>query len=112
MLVVGRTRPSTLSHVVAEEPPTGGHWQRQSFWVLALADAREQNKWVRVQRFYTAATAAQIASDIRSAHNRSLETLRVRGILPGEVWNARWAADEKCPPGNFSIWIKFQGYKK
>ena len=107
-----RRRSSSSKRVVAEDPPNGGHWQRQSFWVLALDDARQQGRWVRVQRFYTATMAAQIASDIRSAHRRPLETLRVRGILPGEVWTARWGVDEKCPPGSFSIWIKFVGHKK
>jgi len=110
--VVERGRSKSSWRVVAEEPPNGGHWQRQSFWVLALDDARQQNRWVRVQRYYTASTAAQIASDIRSSHRRPLDTLRVRGILPGELWTARWGADEKCPPGSFSIWIKFVGYQK
>lgn len=98
------------SRAIAEDPPTDAHWQRQSFWVLALAEARQQNRWFRIQRFYTAATAQQISSDIRSAHRRPLDTLRVKGILPGERWDARWSADEKCPPGNYSIWVRFAGH--
>lgn len=96
-------------HAIPDEPPSNTHWQRQSFWVLALQEAREHKRWVRIQRLYTASTAAQISSDIRSAHMRDLDTLRVRGILPGERWEARWGTDDKCPPGNFAIWVRYLG---
>ena len=76
---------------------------------MALREARELNRWVRIQRLYTASTAAQISSDIRSAHMRDLDTLRVRGILPNERWEARWGTDDKCPPGNFAIWVRYLG---
>lgn len=104
--VAKKVRTTLRQRAVVEEPPGRGHWQRQSFWVHTFQDAREHGRWVRVPRFYTSATAAQIASDIRSAHRRPLETVRVRGILPGEVWSARWDTDEKCPPGSFAIWIR------
>jgi hypothetical protein len=96
-------------HVVPGDPPASAGWQRQSFWVLALREARQHGRWVRIQRMYTASTAAQISSDIRSAHMRDLDTLRVRGILPGERWEARWGTDDKCPPGNFAIWVRHLG---
>jgi hypothetical protein len=96
-------------HAVPDEPPNNSHWQRQSFWVLALREARQQGRWVRIQRMYTASTAAQISSDIRSSHMRDLDTLRVRGIMPGERWEARWGTDDKCPPGNFAIWVRYLG---
>lgn len=96
-------------NVVPGDPPPDGPWERRSFWVVALEAARREKSWVRVNRFYTAATAAQIASDIRSAHNRDTDTLRVRGILPGERWEARWGVSPECPPGNFVIWVRFLG---
>jgi len=96
-------------HAVPDDPPDNGQWRRQSFWVLALREARQHDRWVRIQRLYTASTAAQISSDIRSAHMRDLKTLRVRGILPGEQWESRWGTDDKCPPGNFAIWVRYRG---
>ena len=96
-------------HAVPDDPPDMGQWKRQSFWVLALREARQHDRWVRIQRLYTASTAAQISSDIRSAHTRDLDTLRVRGILHGEHWEARWGSDDKCPPGNFAIWVRYRG---
>ena len=106
--VIDEPRNDTL-RAVPDDPPETGRRQRQSFWVVALREARQHDRWVRIQRLYTAATAAQIASDIRSAHTRDLDTLRVRGILPGERWEARWGTDDKCPPGNYAIWVRYHG---
>jgi hypothetical protein len=102
-------RTPTKPRAIAEDPPFDEGWQRTSFWVLLFADARKEDRWFRVNRFYTSSTAAQIASDIRSAKRRPLDKLRVRGILPGENWDAKWGSDEKCPPGHFSIWVRFCG---
>jgi hypothetical protein len=103
---MARRQTARTQRVVAEDPPNDSMWQRTSFWVLVFEDARKEDRWFRVERFYTATTAAQLASDIRSASRRPLDKLRVRGILPGENWTARWGSDEKCPPGNFSIWVR------
>ena len=102
-------RSSSTPRAIAEDPPDDAGWQRTSFWVLLFADARKEDRWFRVNRYYTASTAAQIASDIRSSKNRPLDKLRVRGILPGENWTAKWGTDDKCPPGHFSIWVRFLG---
>ena len=99
-------RTQIKQRAIAEDPPDESSWQRTSFWVLVFAEARKEDRWFRVDRFYTATTAAQIASDIRSAAHRPLDKLRVRGILPGETWTARWGTDDKCPPGHFAIWIR------
>jgi len=101
--------PDPDENVVRDEPPPDGPWKRRSFWVVVLESARREKTWVRANRFYTAATAAQIASDIRSSHNRSTDNLRVRGILPGERWEARWGVSPECPPGNFVIWVRYLG---
>ncbi|MFM8528337.1 MAG: hypothetical protein ACKOD2_01430 [Ilumatobacteraceae bacterium] len=95
--------------IVRGDPPPVGPWKRRSFWVMVLESARRETSWVRANRFYTAATAAQLASDIRSAHNRDPEKLRVRGVLPGERWEARWGVSPECPPGNFVIWVRYLG---
>ena len=89
---MARRQTTRTQRVVAEDPPNDSMWQRTSFWVLVFEDARKEDRWFRVERFYTATTAAQLASDIRSASRRPLDKLRVR--------------DEKCPPGNFSIWVR------
>ena len=94
---------------VSDDQPVDPLWQRRSFWVHALEAARGKSTWVRVQRFYTAATAAQIASDLRSAHRRKPENVRVRGVLPGERWDARWGVSPEGPNGQFAIWVRYVG---
>lgn len=96
-------------NVIHDEPPPDGPWLRRSFWVRVFESARQETSWVRANRFYTSSTAAQIASDIRSAHNRDLDTLRIRGILAGEQWEARWGVSPECPAGSFVIWVKYLG---
>ncbi len=92
--------------VTPEDPPDSNNWQRRSFWVMALESARQHATWVRVHRLYTAKTASQIASDLRSAHRRQQNNVRVRGVLPGERWDARWGASPDGPPGQFCIWVR------
>jgi len=94
---------------VSDEQPADSLWQRRSFWVHALESARTKPGWVRVQRFYTANTAAQIASDLRSAHRRTPDRVRVKGVLPGERWDARWGVSPEGPNGQFAVWIRFIG---
>lgn len=95
--------------VTPEDPPDPSGWQRRSFWVMALESARQHPSWVRVHRLYTAKTASQIASDLRSAHRRQQNNVRVRGVLPGERWDARWGASPDGPPGQFCIWVRLIG---
>jgi len=95
--------------VTPEDPPDPNNWQRRSFWVMALESARQHATWVRVHRLYTAKTASQIASDLRSAHRRQQDNVRVRGVLPGERWDARWGASPDGPPDQFCIWVRLVG---
>ncbi|MGA0877627.1 MAG: hypothetical protein ACO3SP_00765 [Ilumatobacteraceae bacterium] len=95
--------------VTPEDPPDPSGWQRRSFWVMALQSARQHPSWVRVHRLYTAKTASQIASDLRSAHRRQQNNVRVRGVLPGERWDARWGASPDGPPDQFCIWVRLIG---
>jgi hypothetical protein len=61
---------------------------------------------VKVDRLYTQSTAAQLASDIVNADHREAATVRVRGIHPGERWDARWEPAGGNLPGDFVVWIR------
>lgn len=93
----------------AEQLPPEQDWIRRSFWVKTLQNARQRKTWTRVNRLYTEKTAAQLASDLRSAHHRDVKNLRLRGVLPGDRWDTRWNASPEGPDGQFSIWIRFLG---
>ncbi len=95
-----------------EDLPPQNDWIRSSFWVKTLRTARPRKTWFRVPRMYTEKTAQQIASDLRSAHHRDPKKLRVKGVLPGDRWDARWNASPEGPDGQFSIWIRFLGEDK
>jgi hypothetical protein len=107
--VVGTANPRIDRGVTPEDPPDPNNWQRRSFWVMALESARQHATWVRVHRLYTAKTASQIASDLRSAHRRQQDNVRVRGVLPGERWDARWGASPDGPSDQFCIWVRLVG---
>jgi hypothetical protein len=95
-----------------EDLPPQNDWIRSSFWVKTLRTARPRKTWFRVPRMYTEKTAQQIASDLRSTHHRDPKKLRVKGVLPGDRWDARWNASPEGPDGQFSIWIRFLGEDK
>jgi hypothetical protein len=78
---------------------------RNSFWSRTFAHARRDGGWVRVPRLYTKSSAQQIASDICNAHTRDERKFRMRGILPGEKWRARWEWHADGMPSDFSVWI-------
>ena len=101
--------PSSDPQVTAEDPPEVNGWSRRSFWVKALEAARRHDSWVRVHRLYTEKTASQIASDLRSAHRRADNNVRVRGVLPGERWDARWGVSPDGPNGQYAIWVRYLG---
>lgn len=83
---------------------------RTSFWVRTFELARRRSgQWHRVPRLYTQSSAAQLASDISNAHRRNLDTLRVKGILPGETWEARWSQAPDGPSGDHEVWVRCAG---
>ena len=94
------------THAAGMDPRPRG--SRTSFWVRTLQVARDRDGWHRVPRFYTLATAAQLTSDIVNAAHRHPDTVRVKGILPGEVWNARWGHASDAPGSDFVVWIKLE----
>lgn len=71
-----------------------------------LQYARDHRDWVHVPRYYTQNTAAQLVSDINNAAHRYPATVRVKGILPGERWEARWAQAADGPRGDHIVWIR------
>ena len=79
---------------------------RTSFWVRTLELARTRGDWVKVHRFYTQATAAQLTSDIINAVHRDPATVRIKGIRPGEVWDAKWGQAADGPRGDHVVWIR------
>lgn len=83
---------------------------RSSFWIRTFDLARQlaelrPEEWLRVPRLYTRATASQVTSDINNAHRRPA-TVRMRGILDGEVWEARWDDPLHGPRGHFAVHIR------
>jgi hypothetical protein len=94
-----------------EDFPPDQDWIRRSFWVKTLHIARQRKTWIRVNRLYTEKTAAQIASDLRSAHHRDPKKLRVKGVLPGDKWDTRWNSSPEGPEGQYSIWVRFLGHE-
>ena len=94
-----------------EDFPPDQDWIRRSFWVKELENARRRKTWTRVNRLYTEKTAAQIASDLRSAHHRDPTKLRVKGVLPGDKWDTRWNSSPEGPEGQYSIWVRFLGHE-
>lgn len=93
-----------------ENPPTSVPWRRRSFWVVALEEIRLNPRvWHRADRLYTRATAAQIASDLRSVHRRGAKNVRVKGVLDGEAWDARWELSPDGPDNQYAIWVMYLG---
>lgn len=95
-----------------EDLPPQNDWIRSSFWVKTLRTARPRKTWFRVPRMYTEKTAQQIASDLRSAHHRDPKKLRVKGVLPGDRWEALSNPSPEGPDDQFAIWIRFLGEDK
>ncbi len=79
---------------------------RTSFWVRTLDAARRHDTWMMVPRHYTQRTAAQVVSDIVNAVHRHPSTIRVKGIRPGERWEARWSPADGGAPGDHVVWIR------
>ena len=94
---------------IKSTPPTLRRPQRRSYWPMVFAEAREcPGEWVRIDRWFNRSTAAQVASDLRNAHRRSLSKMRFSGIEVGDVWDARWGTDPAdANPEHFYLWLCF-----
>jgi len=64
---------------------------------------------VKVVTPMTRSTAAQFASDIRRIGLRDATSIRVKGFLDGEQWDAVFANDPADPNADhFYLWICLQ----
>jgi hypothetical protein len=90
-------------------PPNPSRRHRRAYWPGVFREAREcPGEWVRIEKWFTEATAQQMASDLRNAHRR--EKLRVSGFEPGDQWETCWGVDPSDPdPDHFYIWLRFDG---
>ena len=95
---------------VRSTPPNVRKPQRRSYWPAVFAEAREcPGEWVRSEKWFNRATAAQIASDLRNAH-RCATKMRVSGYEAGDRWETRWDNDPTdSNPDHFYIWLRFDG---
>jgi len=82
----------------------------REIWPRRFADARRhRGEWVKVVTPMTRSTAAQLASDIRRIGLRDAKSIRVKGFLDGERWEAVFANDSADPnTEHFYIWICLQ----
>ena len=85
-----------------------GKPQRRSYWPAVFAEAREcPGEWVRTGKWFNRSTAAQVASDVRNAHLREADKMRVKGAIEGERWETRWDNEPSDPDsGPFYIWLR------
>jgi hypothetical protein len=100
--------PLNTGHTVRSTPPVMRQSQRRSYWPAVLAEARQvRGAWVRTVKTFGRSTAQQLASDLRNAHHREPKKFRVRGVLPGEVWDAQWGREGvDSPDTEYVVWIR------
>lgn len=99
------------SLTVPSTPPVPDRSQRRSKWASLFDECREQpGVWRRTVEHFRPTTASQIASDIRNAWRRDPRKMRLRGLLPGERWEAVWGpAPEAADNEQCFIWLRFLG---
>lgn len=112
------------SYSIPAEPPQPARGKRRSWWPALLAEVRQHpNEWRQVNKTFAWSTVQQIASDLRRVHTRGSEKLRVRGVVPGDRFETRYAVDESVyvefvsedcddaaadlPKARYFLWIKF-----
>lgn len=100
--------PITERQTVRSTPPVSQQAQKRSYWPRVFEEAREcQGEWVRTVKTFGRATAQQLASDIRNAHQRDPKNFRIRGVAEGEIWDARWGrSSANAEEDDFVVWIR------
>src|SRR3954468_16575019 len=98
-----------MSYTIASIPPTRDPQTRPSSWTTVLEESRRHpGEWRRLAAPMKRSTASQVASDLRCAHRRDPDNMRVAGVLPGDRWETRWARDDAdLDPTHFFIWLRF-----
>jgi hypothetical protein len=96
---------------IKSTPPNLRKTQRRTYWPTVFAEAREcPGEWLRTEKWFHRATAAQVASDLRNSHRRAPEKMRMSGCLPGDRWETRWQNDPVDPDlEHFYVWLRFDG---
>ena len=96
---------------IADTPPGMSSHQRRSRWEELFAECRNHAmEWRRIIEPMRRSTAAQVSSDLRSVHRRDPKKVRLRGLLPGDQWEAVWGSDPRDPdPEHFYVWLRYAG---
>lgn len=102
-----------MAYTIPSSPPVREETQKRSRWAELFEECRKAHgDWRRMLEPLTKATAAQIASDIRNAHTRDLDKSRLKGLLPGDLWEAAWGKDPSDPnPAHYYVWLRYIGPK-
>jgi hypothetical protein len=84
--------------------------QPKHLWPRRFADARRhRGEWVKIVTAMSRSTAAQLASDIRRIGLRDPKSIRVKGYLPDERWDAAFGNDPSDQdPSRFYIWVRLR----
>jgi hypothetical protein len=78
------------------------------WWPDALTECRRHpGQWRRLDRRFSRSTAKQVASDLRRAHHRA--TVRVTGLLVGDVWETAYGEAENGDSGCYALWVRYLG---
>ena len=98
-------------YTVPSTPPVTDRSQRRSKWAELFEECREvPGVWRRTIQSFNNATAAQIASDVRSAWRRDPAKMRMRGLRAGERWEVVSGPDpDGSEPGRHFLWLRFLG---
>ena len=96
---------------IAEVPPSSARGRRRSVWAELFEECRGvPGVWRRTGRSFTAKSAGQCASDVRSAHRRDPRRMRMRGLRVGELWEAKAGPlPDGSDPDRWFIWLRFVG---
>lgn len=98
-------------YTVPELPPEGARPPRTSKWRDLFDECRANpGVWRRTKESFQRTTAAQIASDVRNSWKRDPVKMRMRGLGPGERWEAvSGPSPEGLDPGRHFLWLRYVG---
>ncbi|CAB4590240.1 MAG: hypothetical protein F2534_19100 [Actinobacteria bacterium] len=98
--------PERGTYSVRSEPPEKRQKPRFSQWSVLFDECRaDPGEWRKAAVPLSKSTAMQFASDLRNAHKRAKTKARLKGLLPGERWDAQWGEVD----GQYFIWLCFLG---
>lgn len=103
-----------MPYTIPSSPPVRDEHQKRSRWAELFEECRAvPGEWRRMVEPLRKATASQIASDIRNAHNRDLDKARLRGLLETDRWESAWGNDPTDPDEeHFYVWLRFVGEQR